>query len=102
MKKLNDTIPMMISLDYKERFKAEYWQTKIRYQRLHEMLVNREAGQLPFTPGCPIDLLKKQKDIMGEYLFILEVRAKIEDIDLKEETPLDKALANVCKAIKGE
>ena len=26
-----DTIAMMTSEDYKERFKAEYYQTKIRY-----------------------------------------------------------------------
>ena len=25
---LNDTVKMMNSADYKERFKAEYWQTK--------------------------------------------------------------------------
>ena len=25
---LNDTVKMMNSSDYKERFKAEYWQTK--------------------------------------------------------------------------
>ena len=27
---LKDTIELMNSSDYKERFKAEYWQTKIR------------------------------------------------------------------------
>ena len=28
---LNETIEMMQSADYKERFKAEYYQLKIRY-----------------------------------------------------------------------
>lgn len=32
---LKDTIPQMTSEDYKERFKAEYYQTKIRYWKLH-------------------------------------------------------------------
>lgn len=31
--KLSDTVQMMNSADYKERFKAEYWQTKIRYDK---------------------------------------------------------------------
>lgn len=28
---LKDTVEMMLSADYKERFKAEYYQLKIRY-----------------------------------------------------------------------
>lgn len=31
MMNLMNTVDMMKSQDYKERFKAEYWQTKIRY-----------------------------------------------------------------------
>lgn len=36
---LKDTIKIMNSSDYKERFKAEYYQTKIRYEKLHSMTV---------------------------------------------------------------
>lgn len=79
---LKDTIEMMESTDYKERFKAEYWQTKIRYQKLHKTIIKFEAGTLNFTPSCPIDLLKEQKATMGMYLYILEVRAEMEGIDL--------------------
>ena len=43
---LNDTVKMMNSADYKERFKAEYWQIKIRYEKLHRMTVKKE---LPVT-----------------------------------------------------
>ena len=35
---LKDTVELMTSEDYKERFRAEYWQTKIRYDRLMNML----------------------------------------------------------------
>lgn len=35
---LNDTVEMMNSEDYKERFKAEYYQTVIRYGKLKNML----------------------------------------------------------------
>ena len=39
---LKDTIDLMTSEDYKDRFKAEYYQTKIRYDKLHKMLVKNE------------------------------------------------------------
>lgn len=79
---LSDTVAMMGSEDYKERFKAEYYQLKIRYQKLHKMVVQYDAGTLSFTPSCPIDLLKRQKAAMGQYLYALEVRAEIEGIKL--------------------
>ena len=79
---LADTIPYMNSSDYKDRFIGEYWQTKIRYDKLHDMTVKYEAGKLNFTPSCPLDLLKEQKKYMGMYLNKLEVRAVLEEIDL--------------------
>ena len=79
---LADTIPYMNSSDYKDRFIGEYWQTKIRYDKLHDMTVRYEAGKLNFTPSCPLDLLKEQKKYMGMYLNKLEVRAILEEIDL--------------------
>ena len=79
---LKDTVEMMQSADYKERFKAEYHQTKIRYDKLHKMIVKADAGTLEFTPTCPIALLKEQKAAMGKYLYCLEVRAQIEKIEL--------------------
>lgn len=79
---LKDTIEMMNSPDHKERFKAEYMQTKIRYQKLHRMCIKYEAGTLDFTPTCSLELLKEQKAAMGRYLGCLEVRAEIEGIEL--------------------
>ena len=79
---LKDTIEMMQSDDFKERFKAEYKQTKIRYEKLHKTLIKAEAGKLNFTPSCPISLLKDQAHHMGMYLYCLEVRAEYEGIDL--------------------
>ena len=80
---LNDTVCMMNSKDYKERFIAEYYQTKIRYEKLHTMVVKYEADKLSFTPTCSLELLKKQKGCMGQYLYYLEVRAEVEGIDLQ-------------------
>lgn len=79
---LKDTIELMNSEDYKERYKAEYFQTKIRYEKLHSMLIKREAGTLDYTPKCPLSVLINQKRYMGEYLKTLEIRAEIEEIDL--------------------
>lgn len=79
---LKDTIDLMNSEDYKDRFKAEYYQTKIRYNKLHAMLIKYEAGVLDFKPTCPIAKLQEQKRYMGEYLRCLEIRAAIEEIEL--------------------
>lgn len=79
---LRDTIELMDSKDYKERFKAEYLQTKIRYDKLHAMTVKYEAGTLNFEPSCSLEILKEQKSYMGNYLRMLEIRAEIEKIKL--------------------
>lgn len=72
----------MISNDYKERFKAEYYQTLERFNKLYKLLIKHEAGTLDFVPSCPITLLQEQKMYMDNYLHILEVRAEIEGIKL--------------------
>jgi len=79
---LEDTIELMKSDDYKERFVVEYLQTKIRYNNLHRMIVKMEAGTLEFTPDTPIIILNNQKSFMGQYLNQLEIRAEIEGITL--------------------
>lgn len=80
--KLKDTIEMMNSEDYKERFKAEYYQAKIRYDKLDAMTVKYEAGTLNFEPSCPLEVLKEQKKYMGNYIRMLKIRAEIEKIKL--------------------
>ena len=81
---LAETADMMESPDYKERFKAEYWQIKIRWRKLHRMLVKYEAGTLDFKPSCSLELLKKQAFHLGNYIHILEIRADVEGIVLEE------------------
>ena len=79
---LRDTVALMESSDYKDRFKGEYWQTKIRYDKLHKMVVKYEANTLDFTPTTPLDILKKQLSYMGMYLYTLEIRAQLEGVEL--------------------
>ena len=89
---LKETVPFMVSDDYKDRFIAEYQQTKIRYERLKNFNTKIEAARrteygldkrviMP-KHDCPEELLRDQQSVMGEYLHILEVRAVIEGIDL--------------------
>lgn len=73
---------MMLNEDYKERFKAEYYQVKKRYDKLDAMTVKYEAGTLGFTPSCSLELLKEQKKHMGNYIRCLRIRAEIERIEL--------------------
>lgn len=79
---LADTVELMQSSDYKEQFKAEYQQTKIRFEGLHKMRVKWDAGKLEFTPTCPKSLYLEQERYMLEYLRVLETRAIIEGIEL--------------------
>ena len=78
---LLDTVELMVSDDYKERFKGEYYQVKERYERLRKMVVRYQAGTLNFEPKCDLELLKSQLSAMRDYIYILEVRAQIEGVE---------------------
>lgn len=82
MIKLADTVSDMTSDDYKERFRAEYTQLALRLSGLRSMLYKYENGTLTFAPECSIDLLKRQANVMTNYLAILEERAHKENIHL--------------------
>lgn len=82
---LKDTIAMMQSADYKERFKAEVYQLDIRIGKLTNMLSAWEAGELSFQPTCSYDLLEAQLNTMKVYRHFLCERANIEGIKLYEE-----------------
>ena len=73
---------MMSSEDFKERFRAEYFQLKLRMEGLEKMLVSYKNGTLNFKPTCSYDLLKSQARVMRVYLEILEERAELENICL--------------------
>ena len=79
---LQDTIKLMNSTDYNERFKAEFLQLQIRIGKLEKMLKGYREGTLDFTPNCSYDLLHTQLVYMECYMNVLEERAKIEGIEL--------------------
>ena len=77
---MNDAVKMVLSEDYKERFIAEYVETKIRYERLHNIIIKWCAGKADFVTD--IELLEEQAQYMGNYLKTLEIRAVKENIEL--------------------
>jgi hypothetical protein len=93
---LMDTVELMGSSDYRDRFVAEYIQLKIRYEKLKAFNTKIEAAcrtqnaeepekKVPMpTHDCPASLLREQQAEMGQLLHIFEVRAVIEDIDLTD------------------
>ena len=82
MMELKDTVEMMLSSDYKERFKAEYWQLKIRHDRLQKMVDNWD--NLDFIPTCSYDIYVRQLWAMEDYMECLIDRAKQEKVELDD------------------
>lgn len=83
--------------DWKERLKAEYAQTKERYEKLKAYNTRREVARHiePRKPICSEadakeretesyreDLMQRQQSVMGEYLRVLELRASLDGIEL--------------------
>lgn len=87
--KLEDTVPVMTTLDYKDRFRAEYAQLKIREAKLKKMLCDWDNNLLPFDPTSPPPsprcVYETQLEGMKTYASALEIRALIEDIDLYKD-----------------
>lgn len=79
---LKQTVELMNSSDYKERFKAEYYQLKIRYDKLHTMCEKWDKNELNFVPTCSRFTYTMQLIAMQFYLKILEERAVAEKIEL--------------------
>lgn len=82
--RLNDTVVMMNSEDYKERFRAEYAQLAIRYYGLCNMLEKWDNGTLEFEPTCPRSTYNMQIKAMTDYIAVLEARAVMENIVLED------------------
>ena len=79
---LERLIELMKSEDYKDRFRAEYYQLEDRIDKLANMLEKYKAGTLNFTPSCSYELLSHQLQTMNAYKRVLEERAEIEGIEI--------------------
>lgn len=81
-KELAATAELMVSSDYKDRFRAECIQLENRYYALHRMVESWDAGALPFTPTCPREIYDEQLAAMRAYMKVLTERAHIENIPI--------------------
>lgn len=83
---LKETVELMNSVDYKDRFIEEYHQVKIRYEKLknfcNKIEVETMLGKEVTKHDCPLELLREQQKYMGLYLSVLEKRALIENVEL--------------------
>lgn len=80
--RLDDTAEMMSSPDYKERFRAEYYQIVIRYRKLKAMLDKWDQDMLDFEPTCPRSTYNMQVKAMTDYIAVLEAQAVMESVKL--------------------
>ena len=56
---LKNTVDLMLGTDFKDRFKAEYYQLDNRITGLQRMLIKYKAGTLGFTVGENSSYYKK-------------------------------------------
>ena len=77
---LDHTVELMKSADYKDRFKAEYYQLLIRIVKLENMVKNWD--KLTFTPTLGKGVYEAQISSMYTYLNILTIRAAAEDVEI--------------------
>ena len=76
---LRQTVPLMLSDDYKERMRGEYFQLKIRMEKL-----SARINTMPDGATRSKELLFQQLSIMKLYEEVLETRADEEEISLCE------------------
>lgn len=82
-KTLKNTVDIMCSTDYKERFIAEYKQLEIRILGLERMLDNWDHNELNFKPTCPRSTYDLQLRAMKDYYAVLQMRAVMENIPIE-------------------
>ena len=68
---LADTVKLMGSLDWKGRLKAEYWQLKLRTEKLEKAILNDQV------PHACESILQEQLIGMRIYLKAIEDRVKL-------------------------
>ena len=72
----------MNSEEYRDRFKAEYYQVYIRFVKLKDMLKKWDKDELDFENNCTYSTYEMQIKAMRDYISVLEARAVMENIDL--------------------
>lgn len=74
--KLEDTVPLMLSGNFKDRGIAEFLQIKIRVGQNREFIRKWKAGELTFTPCNTLAQSEMQLKAMELYQYTLQDRLK--------------------------
>ena len=74
--KLENTIPLMLSGDFKERGIAEFLQIKIRTNQNKEFIRKWKTGELTFVPCNTLTQSEMQLKAMELYQYTLQDRLK--------------------------
>lgn len=85
---------LMMSKNWKDRFIAEYWQAKIRYDRTFCIVMNHKLGYS--TIDINLDAEVRKIAILTAYIEQLEEMAKIYDINLGEK---EIDVKDICKIV---
>ncbi len=85
---------LMISENWKDRFIAEYWQAKIRYDRVYCIIMDYKLGYS--TININLDAELDKLSILQDYIEQLEKMAKIYNIYLGEK---EINVKDICKII---
>lgn len=75
---LKDTVDLMLSDDYKDRLKAEYYQLQIRCRKISKKLEKLYESE----DNCCLHILEEQYMAMVKYRAILIQRLYSEEIEL--------------------
>ena len=80
--KLVETVNLMCSNDWEDRFVAEYIQLQIRLSKLEDVL-NNTSDTYTVNDDVLKSVMYKQRDAMESYKLCLERRANLANIDLR-------------------
>lgn len=85
--KLRDTINSMISEDWQQRLKAQYYQTVIRHEKLMSFAMQVRSNPGDF-PNVSIDLLLHQAKAMQMLEQDLRIRCELQSIEILDRTDI--------------
>ena len=89
--RLKDTVTWMLSSDWKDRFKAEYWQLRIRISELVPKMDTddpEERSEILWSNSTMVEYLKALEEraiACGIMNFIMDLSNLNEDKETKEE-----------------
>lgn len=101
MTELKETVDLMLSDNFRDRLKAEYWQNVIRYNSLSMYIDKLKNSKNPYESAVPIKTLERQLTYMSLMNGVLEERLEADDINADEEYIDEITLADVLDVYEG-